>query len=236
MQQVITIRPKIIFKEIEQRFPNQYITWQVGIPATEIGGMTLLESSILVSLIKIFEFKNIFEFGTYMGATTMLFALNTPQDAKIISLDIDPNDFIQSNIDSSKILINDKDNDAFLTKNVLHNGAKYIKTADKSMQRKITLLLCDSLKLDIATQQLKQKFDFIFIDGGHDYEIIKKDTENALEMLQHNGIIAWHDYESKIHTNVTKYVNEFSQNHTIYHVANTMIAFMLCGNLRLNYV
>jgi predicted O-methyltransferase YrrM len=36
-------------------------------------------------------------------------------------------------------------------------------------------------------------FDFIFVDGGHSYEIVKKDYENFYPMLRNNGIISFHD-------------------------------------------
>lgn len=235
MQNIVTIKPKIIFKHIEQAFKDQYVIWNVGIPSTEIGGMTLLESSILVSLIKIFKLKNIFEFGTYMGATSILFALNTPCDAKITSLDIDPLNFSSSDIDLLSIFTNDKSNDAFLRDNVINYGAKYIKNADQTLQDKITLLFCDSLKFNPSEFNLANSFDLILIDGGHDYETIKKDTENALLMLKDNGIIVWHDYKSYLHTDVTKYIESFSNSYKIYHVENTMIAFMLYGSLRFDY-
>jgi hypothetical protein len=48
-------------------------------------------------------------------------------------------------------------------------------------------------------------------------------------MIKEDGIILWHDYESKIHGDVTDFVNNLSIKNTIYHVENTMIAFMLIG-------
>lgn len=36
-------------------------------------------------------------------------------------------------------------------------------------------------------------FDFIFIDGGHSYEVAKADFENYWPMLRPGGIIAMHD-------------------------------------------
>jgi hypothetical protein len=39
----------------------------------------------------------------------------------------------------------------------------------------------------------KDKFDFIFIDGLHEYHQVKKDILNSLNCLQENGIIMLHD-------------------------------------------
>ena len=32
-------------------------------------------------------------------------------------------------------------------------------------------------------------FDLIFIDGGHTYQVVKNDTEKALQMINKNGLI-----------------------------------------------
>lgn len=40
----------------------------------------------------------------------------------------------------------------------------------------------------------KQCADFIFIDGEHSYENVKRDIEKALNLIQAGGILAGHDY------------------------------------------
>lgn len=232
MSKIIKIRPKKVFIEIENRFPKENINFIVSIPTSQIGGLTLLESSILVSFIKLINPKYLFEFGTYMGATSVLLASNTHKSSKIYTLDIDPKEFEknESSVDMTKILIDDKENDNFLRNTFVSDGAKYIKNSSKKIQNKIKTILQNSLDLDPKKKKFLGKFDFIFIDGGHEYHIVKKDTENALMMLKENGIIFWHDYNSNIHDDVTKFLDEYSKNNKIYHVENTMIAFMLVGS------
>jgi predicted O-methyltransferase YrrM len=232
MSDIITIRPKVIFSKIENNFPDKNVSFTVNIPTSQLGGLTLLESSILVSFVKLINPTYLFEFGTFMGATSVLLATNTQNSAKVFSLDIDPKELENKEliIDETKLLSDDKENDNFLRNTFVNYGAQYIKNSDKSIQSKIELILQNSLKLDPVEQEFLKKFDFIFIDGGHEYHIVKKDTENALKMLKQNGIILWHDYNSNIHGDVTKFLNEFCINNTIYHVENTMIAFMLIGD------
>jgi predicted O-methyltransferase YrrM len=49
-----------------------------------------------------------------------------------------------------------------------------------------------------AFERLKEEgaqFDFIFIDGDHQYEAVKFDVTHARELLAPGGVIACHDYD-----------------------------------------
>ena len=73
---------------------------------------------------------------------------------------------------------------------------------------------------DFDYTSLKSPVTFIFIDGDHSYDGVKKDTENAIEYFKNNkikGIIAWHDY-NPTHpewVKVYQYVNELSNTYDI---------------------
>ena len=52
-------------------------------------------------------------------------------------------------------------------------------------------------------------FDFIFIDGGHDYVVVNNDIIKSLKVLKDNGIIAGDDYfTSRPNEQVQKAVHE----------------------------
>lgn len=74
---------------------------------------------------------------------------------------------------------------------------------DTKYKNKINQLLGDS-----ATYRFNKKYDFIFIDGAHNYEYIKNDTERSLKLLNPGGVIIWHDYGT--HKGVTEYLNEIA--------------------------
>ena len=67
--------------------------------------------------------------------------------------------------------------------------------------------------------------DLFFIDGGHSQEIIACDTEIALKAIRAEGWILWHDYNSKTHVEVTRFINNnLSTKLQVLHIQNTMLA------------
>ena len=222
-----TIKPKSIFSLLKES-----VTFKVDIPSIEIGGLTLLESSILVSLLKILKAKYIFEFGTYFGSTTKLFSQNTTNNSRIYSIDFNMNKYepiiSKSDLENQKYLHNGITNDQYLSY-LLKKKGPYKIIKKKKILKKIKLLKLDSKLLDIKKLNFKNKFDFIFIDGGHDYKTIMSDSKNSLLMKKKDSIIVWHDYKSKIHTAVTKYLNNFNKNKKIVYIKNTMLAFAMYG-------
>jgi predicted O-methyltransferase YrrM len=227
---IIEIRPKVVFQAVEKIYSDQNVEFTVNIPTSTIGGLTLLESSLLVSLIKLTAPTEIFEFGTYMGATSLLFARNSPDTTSVITVDIDPDTTsTQEGISEKDYLCDDIANDEYLKDNFSKLGALYINRAEDSIKQKITQIYQDSTTIDPQAQNFTDRFELIFIDGGHDFNTVKSDTNNALCMAKENAIIVWHDYQSQIHGDVTKFINEFCLDHEIIHIQNTLFALLLIG-------
>jgi hypothetical protein len=57
-------------------------------------------------------------------------------------------------------------------------------------------------------------FDFVYIDGNHDYDFVKKDMEWQ-KFLQTNGILGGHDYKSYCGEHVGEVVDEFCEKNGI---------------------
>jgi hypothetical protein len=56
-------------------------------------------------------------------------------------------------------------------------------------------------------------FDFIFIDGFHSYDQVKKDLNNYCGLIRKGGVIACHDYKHPSYPNLTKAIDEFAKYH-----------------------
>ncbi|MEY8761013.1 class I SAM-dependent methyltransferase [Chryseobacterium tongliaoense] len=86
---------------------------------------------------------------------------------------------------------------------------------------------------------LNRKYDLVFIDGDHSYEMVKNDTQQVFQNLVHeNSVVVWHDYAfnpEKIRYEVFMGILDglpkaFHQN--LYHVANSMCAVFIKGDFK----
>lgn len=62
---------------------------------------------------------------------------------------------------------------------------------------------------DAVSQFEDGTIDFIYIDGNHQYEFVKKDLELYVPKVKSCGIIAGHDYGGPTTPGVTKAVDEY---------------------------
>ena len=85
-------------------------------------------------------------------------------------------------------------------------------------------------------QSLNRKFDLIFIDGDHHFEMVKHDTEKVFKHLVHKkSMVVWHDYARN--PEIIRYEvlagilqgSPASIHNQIFHIANTLCAVYLPG-------
>lgn len=112
------------------------------------------------------------EFGTFTGRTTYNMALNTPE--KIYTLD------------TGKDVERSGDHD--LKYETYIPGEMFL---DKPEAARIELVLGDSKQVDL--RHLYGTIGLVFIDGGHDYDTIKSDSDKAFKLIRNDGVIVWDD-------------------------------------------
>jgi len=157
----------------------------------------------------------VFEIGTMRGYTAFHFALNTPHDARIYSLDLPKNENINPKL---KVTVLD---DAHI-KSHLKSEQYCFKNTD--VASKITCLFGDSATFDFSPFQ--GKVDMFFIDGAHSYGYVRSDTLNALKCCHPGSVIAWHDFGRVGVNGVSKWILELSKEHEIYSIPFGSLAFM----------
>ena len=54
----------------------------------------------------------------------------------------------------------------------------------------------------------KESFDFVWVDGDHSYEQVKRDIVNYLPLVRKGGFIGGHDYGSQAYSGVKQAVDE----------------------------
>jgi hypothetical protein len=152
----------------------------------------------------------IFEFGTFLGSTTLNLALSIPHDGRVFTLDLD---------ESSLASIQQDPADAPLSQT--HIKTRSLDFENSEVHHKVQTLIGNSVTFDCA--DWKDSIDLVFIDGGHDYLTVKADTENALSIVRKDkpSCILWHDYRNPDYPDLTAYLDTLSEHWPIFHVEET---------------
>jgi len=86
-------------------------------------------------------------------------------------------------------------------------------------------------QLKMSTAELNEsryqsEFDFIFIDGSHEYTDVKSDSLKALAMLRQGGVLVWDDYSPGC-PGVYKCLNELkAQGHDLKNIYGTSLVYL----------
>lgn len=171
------------------------------LPGGEHGTSTLFERTCITSVVVALRPKSIIEIGTFMGATTEAFYLNTSDECQIYTFDL-PEDF---------------ESDRHTTDSKLIDSSRSM-TAQKKRpyvpeSHRVHQILANSTTSDWRTLVPLKEIDFFFIDGSHSYEHAKADTLNALQMRHSNTAIMWHD---AAYRNVAYYSESYGVNQAIH--------------------
>jgi len=206
-------------RTLGELFPNIELS-MVSFPVSQVQGwhewtMPPLERLTLGAICNYFRPRRIFEIGTYIGASTLIIAINSSPDTEIFTLDLDP-----ASVGTHKHGLGVGGFPAFAP------GSAFKGTA---VAEKIRQLFGDSQSFDFAPY--KNTIDMVFLDADHTYEFVKKDTEAALDLLSPRGIIVWDDYmwidKHPECAGVTRCINEFSKHRQCYSLAGTRMAIYL---------
>ena len=173
------------------------------------GHVSILELLILSAFAsKLNETQNVLEIGTFEGITSLNCSLNA-NNSKVYTLDL-PLDHSLDELQDKEYLDFDKD-----LINSDNRRSDILKDISNVIQ-----LYGDSTKYDFS----KTDYSMAFIDGGHDYQTVKSDTENILKYINKPGSVFWHDYD--VTNDVGEYLHEISGEYDIKWIKNTRLCYL----------
>jgi predicted O-methyltransferase YrrM len=177
------------------RIPPIYIGEIEGIDRVEVPSR--LQPGTLVSLIaKLIDAREVFEFGTYKGETTMLIASHCP-NVHVVTLDLPDGTTFSEAQRESPVRVTDE---------YLFTGNRRGELIVGDPASRITQIRMDSGKFDEG--EYLGRFDLIYIDASHSYSAVKSDSEKAFRMIRAGGTIIWDDY---FYPGVWNYLNELAE-------------------------
>lgn len=138
------------------------------------------------------------EIGTWNGGTFYVWTRINPQAEKIISIDL-PSGQFGGGYDEKRIKF-------FREFACDRQGTELYFIRGDSKSKETTDKLSEILR--------KDKIDFLYIDGDHTYEGIKKDFYIYLDFMSEKGLIGFHDINTfKEGYGVVKFWNEIKNNY-----------------------
>jgi len=181
------------------------------------GNVTLFELSILNQMVALRRPRALFEFGTFDGRTTLNMAGNSPDSARIYTLDLPQESLEKTNYALEKREIE-----------LVQKRTSGVRFQQHALARKITQLYGDSAQFDFKPYE--NKMDFVFVDASHAYDYVLKDSDSALRLLgDEGGVILWHDYGEW--DGVTKALDELHKSDEAFcdlrHIKGTTLACLI---------
>ena len=174
------------------------------------------DGNFFLAEIKTKKPKVFLEVGVFHGVTArnvceLLFKIHK-NDFKYIGLDL----FEKNDENKSEIIPNTN-----FSNPLKQIYFKYIKKQDpytleavkdllKKFEKNIHLIKGNSNK--VLKKIDMSKIDYVFLDGGHDYQTVKNDLNNCDEVIKNNGTILCDDYNLSYAPGVKKAIDEFVKN------------------------
>lgn len=160
--------------------------------------------------------RTVFEIGTGSGYTSLHFALNSPPEARVYTLDVPRGGAATRMLKTTamdELQVN------------LYAGVTDYLFCHTQVQDKVTCLYGDSATFDFMPYY--GQVDLFFIDGAHSYEYVRSDTLNALKCCHPGSVICWHDFGRAGLNGVSRWLCELARERAVYAIPGGSLAFMV---------
>lgn len=144
----------------------------------------------------------IFEFGTFLGRTTLHLARACPT-ASITTLDLPA----------------DQNPWAF---------GPYVGSYFAGAPEAARIHQIRESSLTFDPKPFARSMDFVWVDGDHSYDVVRNDTAKAFEMLAPGGAIMWHDFGPDSE-GLVRFFRDFTQETPLFRLRKTSVLLHLDG-------
>jgi hypothetical protein len=210
MRHLHDIRPYKLFALVDKPPAERIARFQIP-PRRGAGGITMLETALLIAAAHAVHATRVFEFGTFLGSTTLNLALNIPEDGRVFTFDLDA--------DSAKSL-KQHPADAPLTET---HFASHMDFEGSIVSGQVTRLRGNSISSDFSPW--KGSIDLVFVDGGHDLDTVTADTETAFRLVASDRpcCVLWHDYRNPDYPELGAYLELVATTRQLFHIEDAML-------------
>ena len=167
-----------------------------------------LESEIKQYLFKFMDKSkqnNILEIGCYEGISSVFFADQLLKNTHSSLTCVDP--FLNMENNDHKEYLRNKEEETF------DYNIRICKNANKICVQKLTS--------DIFFEKNTKTYNFIYIDGSHETDFIKRDMENSFQFLEKNGIMWMDNYEAgdgiQIKNTMNLFLDKYKDKYKLIH-------------------
>lgn len=205
-----TVRPHHVFNLVETpSYGDRLVQFVLPDDRTPM----LLESAILIALMRALDVQHVFEIGTLFGVQTLNLVANLPRDGHVWTLDMDEDAFV-----SAEQLPTDRE----ISRRHLA-AVEGLAFSHPDYKDRVTRLIGDSTRFDFST--VTDGMQLVYVDGGHDLRTVSSDTENALSILDEHAasVVVWHDDGNPTYPDVSGFLDDLSRQRDLFHVAGTML-------------
>ncbi|MHC4668647.1 MAG: class I SAM-dependent methyltransferase [Planctomycetota bacterium] len=177
------------------------------------GNVSLTELLAISAIVRHRQPRLLLEIGTFDGNTTLQMAHNSPEDARIYTLDLPPGG-------AATRVLDPKDR-AYIA-----DGARQQRRYETSpLGRKVVQCLGDSAAFDFGSILARGALELAFVDGSHSYDYVQNDTEKVLALLAPDGVVLWHDYVPAW-PGVIRYLDELSARLPLVRIEGTSLVYL----------
>ena len=170
------------------------------------------DGNYLLNHIKQAKPKNFLEIGVFHGVSSrniceMLYLLHG-NDFKFTGIDLFTHEAVSENEYIPKTKFSNP------LKTIYYN---YIIRLDPYSHQSVLKLLIKFEKniniikgnSNMILKEIPSKFDYVFLDGGHEYKTVKNDLNNLIQVINNGGIILCDDYNLSYAPGVKKAIDDY---------------------------